>query len=166
VLANPALDYVVQIWSMQGLELYSSRPPGLVGTLPPRAVLGFSEVTLGGEPWRVYGAATPLRVVQVAQPISVRRRLATAAALRSLLPTKTCLLVGLRFDDVSTGDPTHWLTEIFTGSRGPHYVMVRKSEGTLARAALKHLPLTLIEYPDDERALLDGLQRLSRERAR
>ncbi|MBL8363015.1 MAG: sensor histidine kinase N-terminal domain-containing protein [Rubrivivax sp.] len=86
VLANPALDYVVQIWSMQGLELYSSRPPGLVGTLPPRAVLGFSEVTLGGEPWRVYGAATPLRVVQVAQPISVRRRLATAAALRSLLP--------------------------------------------------------------------------------
>lgn len=133
--------------------------------------MGVSEPTL----WYLHGSAETTnlglaldgyRRPQAGLEQDLARYQRAREALRSLLPTKTCLLVGLRFDDVSTGDPTHWLTEIFTGSRGPHYVMVRKSEGTLARAALKHLPLTLIEYPDDERALLDGLQRLSRERAR
>ena len=51
-----------------------------------RAVLGFSNVELRGSTWRVFGTATPQRVVQVAQPLAVRRRLATAAAARSVLP--------------------------------------------------------------------------------
>jgi len=85
-LANPDLDYVVQIWSIGGVRLYTSRPPGLGEPLPSRAVLGFSDQTTGGEVWRVYGAATPQRIVQVGQPLAVRRRLATAAALRSVLP--------------------------------------------------------------------------------
>jgi two-component system OmpR family sensor kinase/two-component system sensor histidine kinase QseC len=34
----------------------------------------------------VFGAATPLRVVQVAQPLTVRQRLATSAAARSVWP--------------------------------------------------------------------------------
>ena len=86
VLANPAFDYVVQIWSADGQALYSSHPQSLVEALPPRAVLGYSEVRLGGETWRVYGAATPLRVVQVGQPLAVRRQLAADAAWRSVLP--------------------------------------------------------------------------------
>lgn len=85
-LANPEFDYVVQVWSADGLELYTSRPQGLTQALPPRAVLGFSQLDLAGEAWRVFAAATPLRVVQVAQPLAVRRRLATAAALRSVGP--------------------------------------------------------------------------------
>ncbi|MFO1217831.1 MAG: ATP-binding protein [Burkholderiaceae bacterium] len=85
-LANPEFDYVVQVWSVEGLALYTSRPQGLTQALPPRAVLGFSAVRLAGEDWRVFAAATPLRVVQVAQPLAVRRRLAAAAALRSVLP--------------------------------------------------------------------------------
>ncbi|MBI5716909.1 MAG: sensor histidine kinase N-terminal domain-containing protein [Burkholderiales bacterium] len=85
-LANPAFDYVVQVWSSRGATLYTSRPPGLIEPLPPRAVLGFSELRMGGGVWRVYGAATPLRVVQVGQPLAVRSRLATEAALRSVLP--------------------------------------------------------------------------------
>lgn len=85
-LANPEFDYAVQIWSVAGVVLYTSRPPGLGEPLPPRAVLGFSDLALGGEVWRVYGAATPQRIVQVGQPLAVRRRLATAAALRSVLP--------------------------------------------------------------------------------
>ncbi len=85
-LANPEFDYVVQVWSVDGLTLYTSRPHGMAETLPPRAVLGYSQVRMAGDDWRVYAAATPLRVVQVAQPLSVRRRLAAAASLRSVLP--------------------------------------------------------------------------------
>ncbi len=90
-LADPSLDYVVQIWSLQGLELYSSRPQGMTEPLPPRAVLGFSNQRLGGQDWRVFSAATPLRVVQVAQPLAVRQKLAALAALRSVVPVAVAL---------------------------------------------------------------------------
>jgi signal transduction histidine kinase len=90
-LADPSLDYVVQIWSLQGLELYSSRPQGMTEPLPARAVLGFSNLRLGGQDWRVFGAATPLRVVQVAQPLAVRQKLAALAALRSVVPVAVAL---------------------------------------------------------------------------
>ena len=90
-LADPSFDYVVQIWSLQGLELYSSRPQGLTEPLPARAVLGYSELRLGGQDWRVYSAATPLRVVQVAQPLAVRQKLAALAALRSVVPVGVAL---------------------------------------------------------------------------
>jgi len=90
-LADPSFDYVVQIWSLQGLELYSSRPQGMTEPLPARAVLGFSNLHLGGQDWRVFSAATPLRVVQVAQPLSVRQRLAAIAALRSVVPVGVAL---------------------------------------------------------------------------
>ena len=85
-LADPDLDYVVQIWSIDGVALYSSLPRARVPALPQRAVLGFSDVRIAGADWRVFGAATPLRVIQVAQPLAVRRQLATAAAGRSVLP--------------------------------------------------------------------------------
>ncbi len=91
VLADPSFDYVVQIWSLQGLSLYSSRPQGMTEPLPARAVLGYSNLRLGGQDWRVFGAATPLRVVQVAQPLRVRQRLAALAALRSVLPVAVAL---------------------------------------------------------------------------
>ncbi len=82
---NPEFDYVVQIWSVDGAEVYASGPRA-APPLPPRAVLGFSQLQIGSEDWRLYAAATPLRVVQVAQPLSVRRRLAAAAALHSVVP--------------------------------------------------------------------------------
>ena len=84
-LDNPELDYVVQVWSMDGVALYSSQPRESA-PLPPRTTLGLSNVQAGGITWRVYGAATPARVVQVAQPLAVRRQLATSAAWRSVLP--------------------------------------------------------------------------------
>lgn len=90
-LADPNFDYVVQIWSLQGLELYSSRPQGMTEPLPARAVLGYSNLHLSGQDWRVFSAATPLRVVQVAQPLVVRRRLAAVAALRSIVPVAIAL---------------------------------------------------------------------------
>ncbi len=95
-LADPELDYVVQIWSLDGVQLYSSRPRPLAGTLPPRAVLGFTTVQVEGRDWRVFGAATPFRVVQVGQPLAVRQRFAAAAAGRSVLPIALAVpLLGL-----------------------------------------------------------------------
>jgi signal transduction histidine kinase len=96
-LANPEFDYVVQIWSVDGLALYSSLPHGATEPpLPPRTVLGFSTVQVSGATWRVFGAATPLRIVQVGQPLAVRRQLAAAAAARSVLPIVAAApLVGL-----------------------------------------------------------------------
>lgn len=90
-LADPSFDYVVQIWSVQGLELYSSRPQGMTEPLPARAVLGYSNLRIGGQDWRVFSAATPLRVVQVAQPLGVRQKLAALAALRSVAPVAVAL---------------------------------------------------------------------------
>jgi hypothetical protein len=72
------LEVVVQVWTLDGVSVYSSAP---TRPLPARTVLGYTDVQLQGETWRVYGAATPLRVVQVAQPLAVRRRLADRRGL-------------------------------------------------------------------------------------
>ena len=66
--------------------MYSSLPPAMTRPLPTRAVLGLSNVDVDGKAWRMFVAATPLRVVQVRQPLAARRRPATAAAWRSVLP--------------------------------------------------------------------------------
>jgi two-component system OmpR family sensor kinase/two-component system sensor histidine kinase QseC len=74
---------VVQIWTMNGTMLYMSHPGS---ALPDRAVLGFSNVDAGNRRWRVYSMTAHNRIIQVAQPLELRRDLAAAAALRSLRP--------------------------------------------------------------------------------
>ncbi len=82
-LPDAAFDYVVQVWSGDGSVTYESRPlPGL----PRQAVLGYADVNIDGAPWRVFSATARNRVIQVAQPMSVRQRLAAAAAWRSVVP--------------------------------------------------------------------------------
>jgi two-component system OmpR family sensor kinase/two-component system sensor histidine kinase QseC len=54
--------------------------------LPDRAPLGFSNVDAGNRRWRVYSMTAHNRIIQVAQPLELRRDLAAAAALRSLRP--------------------------------------------------------------------------------
>lgn len=49
----------------------SSRPQGMTEPQPARAVLGLSNLRLAWQDLRVFGAATPLRVVQVALPLVV-----------------------------------------------------------------------------------------------
>jgi two-component system OmpR family sensor kinase len=74
---------VIQIWNRNGALMYYSHPRA---PLAPRAELGFStERTERGE-WRVYGAIVGDNVVQLAQPLSVRNRLAADVALRTLWP--------------------------------------------------------------------------------
>lgn len=76
-------DFVIQIWDAFGARVYLSRP-GL--PMINRATLGYDDVTLQRERWRVYSLQTSDGVIQVAQPWRVRERLAGEAALRVALP--------------------------------------------------------------------------------
>ena len=74
---------VLQIWNRQGELMYFSHPRA---PLAPRAELGFSTQRTDRGEWRVYGAIVGDNVVQLAQPLSVRNRLAANVALRTLWP--------------------------------------------------------------------------------
>ena len=82
-LADQDTDFVVQIWSADGRAIYATRAHD---SLPARAVLGFADIATGDQAWRTYSVADQGRVIQVAQPLSIRRRLAANAALSSVLP--------------------------------------------------------------------------------
>ena len=82
-LADGQLDFVVQIWSVDGRTIYASRDHP---NLPSRALIGLAEISVGGQVWRTFSTATRDRVIQVAQPVQIRKRLAADAALRSVLP--------------------------------------------------------------------------------
>jgi two-component system, OmpR family, sensor kinase len=74
---------VLQIWNRNGVLMYYSTPRA---PLAPRAELGFSTQRTERGDWRVYGAIVGDNVVQLAQPVSVRNRLAANVALRTLWP--------------------------------------------------------------------------------
>jgi len=78
-------DFVVQIWNADGSRVYISQTRSRV-RLPDRATLGFADITVDDERWRVYGLLARNRVIQIGQPYAVRERIAVAAALRSLTP--------------------------------------------------------------------------------
>jgi two-component system OmpR family sensor kinase/two-component system sensor histidine kinase QseC len=81
--ADEQLDFVIQIWTVDGRSIYASRAHS---ELPARALLGFANVRAGTDTWRTFCVATPDRVIQVAQPLQIRERLAARAALRSVAP--------------------------------------------------------------------------------
>jgi signal transduction histidine kinase len=74
---------VIQIWTAAGAIVYLSDPQNPV---PDRPTLGFADMVSGGRRWRVFSLPAGDRIIQVAQPLQLRRDLAAAAALRSLLP--------------------------------------------------------------------------------
>ncbi|HET9598536.1 MAG TPA: ATP-binding protein [Anaeromyxobacteraceae bacterium] len=82
-LGRERLELVVQIWTPDGQRLYLSRPDA---GLPDLARLGYDTVDSPSGAWRVYAAELSGFVVQVAQPLRVRQRLAVAAATRTLTP--------------------------------------------------------------------------------
>ena len=76
-------ELIIQVWRADGIMLYRSPSARL---LPPQAVIGFSDVLAAGEPYRVYTLETATQVIQVAQAVSARRRMAGQLALRAVLP--------------------------------------------------------------------------------
>ncbi len=81
--SDAAYDFVVQVWTVDGVRLYLSQPHTV---LPAITTIGFSTVTTSEGRWRVFGAQAPTKVVQVAQPMRVRQEQAAALALQTLRP--------------------------------------------------------------------------------
>ncbi len=87
--AEDELELMVQAWSEQGLQVFQSQGRA---RLPARAVLGFTDVRGDdGHTYRVLSTLTNGQVVQVAQDVEVRRKLASKLALRTVLPIAVML---------------------------------------------------------------------------
>lgn len=82
IVDDAGFDLYVQIWGPDGTQLFRSTR----SALPPRAVLGFSDVEANGNRYRVYSLQTPLQTVQIAQNLSARAERAQALALKAVLP--------------------------------------------------------------------------------
>jgi len=76
-------DFVVQVWTLDGVRVYLSRPHAV---LPGITTIGFTTATTSEGRWRVYGVQAPTKVIQVAQPMRVRSSQAAHLALRTLAP--------------------------------------------------------------------------------
>ncbi|MBT9550542.1 MAG: sensor histidine kinase N-terminal domain-containing protein [Hydrogenophaga sp.] len=87
-------DFVLQIWTLDGVRVFESAARA---ELPQRAVLGFDDVGAHGTRYRVYSLQARSFVIQVAQDMSVRQRMAGSLALRTALPILLLapLLMGL-----------------------------------------------------------------------
>jgi two-component system, OmpR family, sensor kinase len=80
---DAAYDFVVQVWTLDGIRIYLSRPHS---QLPEITTLGFSTVATTEGQWRVYGAQALTKIIQVAQPMRVRKQQAADLALKTLRP--------------------------------------------------------------------------------
>ena len=80
--SGDADDFLVQIWGPDGAQLFRSPR----ASLPPFAVLGFSDGVAGGVRYRVYSLQTPQQTVQIAQDLDARQARARSMAVRAMLP--------------------------------------------------------------------------------
>jgi two-component system OmpR family sensor kinase len=88
-----SLDFVIQVWASDGTLLYAS-PAHM--KVPSAVQLGFGEVVAENGRWRTFATQQRGLIIQVAQPLAVRNRLAFTAAWRTLLPFVIALpLMGL-----------------------------------------------------------------------
>ncbi len=76
-------DLLVQVWDRQRGLLYVSRKPW---ELPFATEPGFADLLWRNERWRLFTLPVGSRIVQVAQPLQVRRRMSAEIALRNLAP--------------------------------------------------------------------------------
>lgn len=84
-------DLVTQIWGQQQRLLFSSRP----GIEPDRVMpAGFSNLGKDGDGWRTFTVIAGDYAVQVAQPQSLRRRMAADIAAKVMLPGLALIPVG------------------------------------------------------------------------
>jgi two-component system, OmpR family, sensor kinase len=80
---DAAYDFVVQVWSLDGVRVYLSRPHAV---LPQITTLGFATVATSEGRWRVFGVQALTTVIQVAQPMKVREQRAAELAVQTLRP--------------------------------------------------------------------------------
>jgi two-component system OmpR family sensor kinase/two-component system sensor histidine kinase QseC len=142
-LVDQQLDFVVQVWTADGRGLYSSRAHA---ALPQRAQLGFADVSVGGQVWRSFSVAMPSRVIQVSQPLAIRRRLAADAAYAAVLP----LLLAAPFMAAAAW----WLTALALRP------LQRVAEDVRRRDEQSLQPLAAAGLPDEVAPLVASLNAL------
>ena len=76
-------DLIIQIWTPDGVRVFNSRSRR---PLPDQIILGFGDAQVEGNTYRVYSLATPFQVIQVAQDMNVRKRMASGLAWRTIAP--------------------------------------------------------------------------------
>lgn len=135
-------DFLVQIWGQDGTQLFRSTH----SALPPRAVLGFSDVHVDGARFRVYSLQTSQLTVQIAQDLNARAARAQALALKAV-------------------QAFLWLTPllmlavwwIINRSLAPIELARRQ---VASRQADDFSPLVITHLPDEVRPLVDELNLL------
>lgn len=142
IAGEAGFDLYVQIWGLDGTSLFRSTP----SALPPRAVLGFSDVQANGNSYRVYSLQTPLQTVQIAQDLGARSARAQALAAKAVLPF--ALLTPLLMLAV-------WW--VINRSLAP---IERARQQVAGRAADDFSPLASDDLPDEVRPLVDELNLL------
>lgn len=83
-------DFVIQVWSPEGVRVYYSHPHK---TLPGLVQIGYNTIQTPEGSWRVFAAQFNSLVIQVAQPLSVRNKMALTVASHLLLPLLVLLPV-------------------------------------------------------------------------
>lgn len=76
-------DFVIQVWGKDGVRRYYSHAHAV---LPEGERQGYQDVNTQDEDWRIFTSYQRDYRVQVAQPMSVRRKLAANLALRTVAP--------------------------------------------------------------------------------
>jgi two-component system, OmpR family, sensor kinase len=113
---------VVQVWDRNGVEVYLSQPQR---RLPQRAQPGFTTIATDTGEWRVFSTLAGGRVLQVAQPLSVRRELAASMALRTIVPLLSVVpfLAVLLWFGIARGLSPLERVAIAVGERSPHALL-------------------------------------------
>ena len=86
--AIDAEDFLIQVWRADGAVVFVSSPRVIPPVLAP---VGVSTVASADGDWRVYRIDAESQIVQVAQPMSLRRDRAARGALRVLAPVAVAL---------------------------------------------------------------------------
>jgi len=140
---DAAYDFVVQVWSLDGVRVYLSRPHSV---LPDITTLGFSTATTSEGQWRVYGTQALTKVIQVAQPMRVREQQAVDLALKTLRPFALLLPVLGFLIWIAVGSALEPLRRLTTSVK--------------ARRVDALDPLSNERLPDEVRPLVDALNDL------
>lgn len=139
---DAGFDLYVQIWGQDGTQIFRSNR----SMLPPRAVLGFSDVEAHGTRYRVYSLQTPMQTVQIAQDRSARTARAQALAFKAVLPF--VLLTPLL------------MLAVWWAIKRSLAPIERARRQLAGRAAEDFSPLSNQDLPDEVRPLVDELNLL------
>lgn len=152
---DPEQDFVVQARDENGAPLYLSHRQLAI---PLGISRGFDTVRFQGEDWRVFSVVAGRRVIQVAQPMQLRNRMATTAALRSVMPFAALLPLLLLVVWITVGAGLRPLARVT-------HALAARGAGALAPVPAADLPsevMPMVEALNDLLARLDAA--LTRER--